>query len=146
MNVLPAAGGVYSIAKGVAFMPHANPNPNREIDLPAEQPGSEEGLYVTDLADGDVVDIETQHRHYTLVKRADAHMDISGHPTFCPQPVNVEVEGSVEGRSALLPNPGFIGLGMYLLFKHPHFNLVTTSRIREIHTRGPSSSKATSAV
>lgn len=126
-------------------MLHANPNRNREADLPAEQPGSEEGLYVNDLADGDVVDIETQHRHYTLVKRADAHMDISGHPTFCPQPIDVEVEGSVEGRFALLANPGFIGRGMYLVFKHPLFNLVTTSRIREIHTRGSPSSKATTA-
>ena len=117
-------------------MPHANPNPNGETDLPARQPGSEEGLYVNDLADGDVVDIETQHRHYTLVKRADAHMDISGHPTFCPQPVNVEVEGSVEGRFELLANPGFIGRGMYLIFKHPLFDEVTTSRIREIHRLG----------
>ena len=124
-------------------MPH--PNPNREIDLPPEQPGSEEGLYVNDLAAGTVVEIETQHRHYKLVKRADAHMDISGHPTFCPEPVDVEVEGSVKGRPAFLHNPGFIGRGMYMVFKHPLFNLVTTSRIREIHTRGSSSSKPANA-
>jgi len=120
-------------------------NRNREIDFSAERPGSEEGLYVNDLATGAVVEIETEHRHYKLVKRADAHMFISGHPMFCPEPVDVEVEGCVGDRSALLPNPGFIGRGMYLLFKHPLFNLVTTSRIRQILTGGSSSSKATTA-
>lgn len=114
-----------------------HPKLRQGIDLHAEPPESNEGLYVNDLADGDVVEIETQHSHYRLVKRAAAHMCISGHPTFCPEPVEVEIEGSVGGRSSLLlPHPGFIGRGMYLMFKHPVFNLVTTSRIREIHMRG----------
>jgi hypothetical protein len=104
------------------------------MDSPAHQPGSEEGFYLNDLADGAVVDIETQHRHYRLVKRADTHVRISGHPIFCPEPVEVEVEGSIGSRPMLVPNPGFIGRGMYLVFKHPLFEqVITTSRIREIH-------------
>jgi len=113
-------------------MLHANAN--LAGDFRSERPNGEDGLYLHDLADGAVVEVETQHSHYKLVKRADSHVCISGHPTFCPEPVEVEIEGSVAGGSALLPNPGFIGRGMYLMFKHPQFNLVTTSRIREIHT------------
>ena len=111
-----------------------HPNLNQKIGLPTEMPGSEEGFYMDDLADGAVVDIETQHRHYKLVKSADAHARISGHPMFCPEPVEVEIEGSIGFDPMLLPVPGFIGRGMYLVFKHPLFDqVITTSRIREIH-------------
>ncbi len=110
------------------------PNPNQAIDLPSQQPGGDTGFYLNDLPEGAVVDIETQHHHYRLVKRADTHVRISGHPTFCPEPIEVEVEGSIAAGPLLAPNPGFIGRGMYLVFKHPLFEpVITTSRIREIH-------------
>jgi len=110
------------------------PKINRTTDFSARQSGSDEGFYLNDLADGAVVDIETQHRHYRLEKHHDRHVSISGHPTFCPEPVEVEVEGSIASKPALTPNPGFIGRGMYLVFKHPNFErVITTSRIREIH-------------
>jgi hypothetical protein len=110
------------------------PNVNQANALPAHQAGNEKGIYLNDLADGAVVDIETQHHHYRLVKRADTHMRISGHPTLCPEPIEVEVEGSLASGPPLMPNPGFIGRGMYLVFKHPlHDQVITTSRIREIH-------------
>ncbi len=119
------------------------PNWKQGIDLPAERLGGGEGLYLNDLACGTVVEIETKHHHYRLVKRADTHVCISGHPKFCPQPVEVEVEGSFGSRRRLNPHPGFIGLGMYLVFKHPLFHdRITTSRIREIHKLGKTSSKA----
>jgi hypothetical protein len=113
-----------------------HPNLNRNIDFPAEQPESDEGFYLDDLARGAVVEIDTQHHHYRLVKRADTHVCISGHPMFCPQSVEVELEGSFKSGPPLEPHPGFIGRGMYMVFKHPHFNQVTTSRIREIHKLG----------
>ena len=113
-----------------------HPNLNQDLEFPAERLGGDEGLYLDDLAQGDVVEIETQHHRYRLIKRADAHVRISGHPTFCPEPVEVEIEGSFGIEPALKPNPGFIGRGMYLVFKHPLFGWVTTSRIREIHKLG----------
>ena len=113
-----------------------HPNLNQDIGFPTDEHGNTEGLYLDDLASGAVVEIETQHHHYRLVKRADTHVCISGHPTFCPEPVTVEIEGSFGGRPPLMPNPGFIGRGMYLVFKHPLFDEVTTSRIREIHKLG----------
>ena len=109
-------------------------NSIQQSDSPASQPQSNEGIYMKDLANGSVVDIETQHRHYRLVKRDNYHARISGHPEFCPEPVDVEIEGSIAKGPNLLPNPGFIGRGMYLVFKHPRYDqLITTSRIREIH-------------
>ena len=114
------------------FMPH--PKAKEAVDSQLPRGGSEEGFFLNDLAEGTVVDIETQHRRYRLIKRADTHVRISGHPTFCPEPVEVEVEGSMANEFAPVPNPGFIGRGMHLVFKHPHFDQsITTSRIREIH-------------
>jgi len=97
---------------------------------------NEEGFYVNDLATGDAFEIETQHHRYTLVKRAGSHVRISGHPTLCPEPVDVQIEGSVGGRPMQNPKLGYIGRGMYLIFKHPLHDSVTTSRIREIHKLG----------
>ncbi len=111
-------------------------NLHEESNLPAEQTGSKDGFYLDDLADGTALDIETQHHHYRLIKHAESHARISGHPMYCPEPVEVEIEGSFGGKPPLKPNPGFIGRGMYLVFKHPVFNEVTTSRIREIHKQG----------
>ncbi len=111
-------------------------NLHHGIDQPAEQPESNEGLYLNDLADGTVLDIETQHHHYTLVNRRDTHVRIWGHPMYCPEPVEVEIEGSFGGKPPIKPNPGFIGRGMNLVFKHPLFYEVTTSRILNIHTLG----------
>jgi hypothetical protein len=110
------------------------PNLDQAIGLQLQQPGNERGFYLNDLPDGAVVDIETQHHHYRLVKGADTHVRISGHPTICPEPIEVEVEGSIAAGPVLAPNPGFIGRGMYLVFKHPQFEqVITTSRIRDIH-------------
>ena len=113
-------------------MPH--PNVNQGIDIPAQQPGSVEGFYLGDLAEGAVLDIETQHRRYRLVKRSDTRVDLSGHPTICPEPVEVEFEGSVGNKTMSISNQGFIGPGMCLVFRHPLLNqLITTSRILEVH-------------
>jgi hypothetical protein len=114
------------------------PKSNETVsENPARWPANNEGFYLRDLADGAVVDIETQHRHYRLEKQDSAHVRLSGHPTFCPEPVVVKVEGSIAPQPALRPLPGFIGRGMYLVFKHPGFDrVITTSRVREIHQEG----------
>jgi len=110
-------------------------NAHPEINAPQGETETEEGLYLDELDDGTVVEIETENSHYQLVKRDDKHVSISGHPTFCPQPVEVEIEGSIADNPPSFSNPGFIGRGMHLLYKHPQFNLVSTSHIRGIHTR-----------
>ena len=113
------------------------PSLSQEIDSPVAQPGRDEGYYLDDLTDGAVVEIETRHHRYRLVKRANNHVLISGHPTVCPEPVEVEIVGSFGSGPPFISHQGFIGgRGMCLVFKHPLFDTVTTSRIREIHKLG----------
>ncbi len=105
-------------------------------DQRKESPEPGEGFYLNDLAAGSVLELETQHHHYTLVKHSGDEVLISGHPLYCPKPVNVHVEGSFPSAPPSVPKAGFIGKGMYLLFNHPVYHSVTTSRIREIHKLG----------
>jgi hypothetical protein len=110
------------------------PSQDQNKVVPAKQTQADEGLFLRDLASGTVVEIETRHHHYKLVMDADAHVHLSGHPKYCPEPVEVEVEGSFRSRRRVNPQPGFIGRGMHMVFKHPLFrDRITTSRIREIH-------------
>lgn len=95
--------------------------------------GAADGVYLNDLATGTVVELDTRHHHYRLVKNGDAHVRISGHPTFCPEPVEVEVEGSIGNAGPVMSKPGFIGMGMRMVMKHPLFDVITTSPIRAIH-------------
>ena len=104
--------------------------------LPAAQPEDQEGVYVNDLAPGTVLEIETQHHHYTLVKRDGSMVRLSGHPRFCPEPIGVLIEGSVGNNPILYAKLGYIGRGMYMVFKHPIYDSVTTSRLRESHMLG----------
>jgi hypothetical protein len=92
-----------------------------------------DGISLDDLAEGSVVEIETQHHHYRLVKEANSQVRISGHPTFCPEPVEVKIEGSIENGQPLNANPRYIGRGMRLLLRHPQYDLIATSRIRDVH-------------
>ncbi len=92
------------------------------------------GVYVKDLPDGTVLELETVHHRYTLVKRANGQALISGHPLVCPEPVLVEIEGSVGSGSML--RLGFIGYGMHLKFVHPTYGTVATSRILDLRQIG----------
>src|SRR5262249_32611870 len=91
----------------------------------------EGGVYLSDLAEGDTLEIETQNRRYTLVHRGANEALIHGHPKFCPEPVPVRIQGSTWGGSML--KLAFIGRSMHLEFKHPEYpGPITTSRIVEI--------------
>jgi hypothetical protein len=88
-----------------------------------------EGLSLTNLHPGEVVDIETRNHHYRLEYMGGDKAKISGHPRLCPKPVVVEVQGSI-GRSV---EAGFIGQGMHLVFRTlDDPRSVTTSEITNI--------------
>jgi hypothetical protein len=114
----------------------SHPNLGHLLKSLEEEPGSEQGVRLDDLADGAVLQVETQRHQYSLVKQADTHVRVSGYPTLCPEPVEMEVEGSIGSGSLSVPNPGFIGRGMYLVLKHPVFDRITTSQIRGIRVLG----------
>jgi hypothetical protein len=112
------------------------PHPVRcdEIDHEAGQPESEVGVYVDDLPDGATLEVETRHHRYKIAKGGHTQVRISGHPRWCPEPITVEIEGSIDGGLAL--KPGFIGRGMRLIIHHPTYHMMTTSRITDIHRVG----------
>jgi hypothetical protein len=107
------------------------PNPNEENDRGAAQPRGEPGVDLDDLEDGSVLEVETKHHRYTLVKTARTQVRISGHPKFCPEPVTVEIDRYAAKELSL--RPGYISRGMHLVFEHPVYHTVTTSRILDIH-------------
>jgi hypothetical protein len=106
------------------------PNPSDEVDREPGQAGSADGIYLDDLADGTLLELETKNHHYAIVKSAHTQARISGHPRLCPEPVMVEIDGSAGGGVSL--KRGYIGRGMHLIFEHPVYHTVTTSRILDV--------------
>ena len=116
------------------FMPH--PNLSDEVNRNITQSEIEGGVNLDNLSDGEVLEVETQNRWYTIVVGTRGHDLIQGHPKYCPEPVAVRIEGSTWGGSMLKMR--FVGRGMRLEFQHPTFRRIVTSRIMEIRARDKS--------
>jgi len=120
------------------FMPH--PNFSDEVNRNIVQSEIEGGVYLDELSEGAVLEVETQHHWYTIVVRGRGKELISGHPHYCPQPIPVRIEGSTWGGSMLKLR--FIGRGMRLEFRHPVYRTVIPSRIVDIRARDQRSGDA----
>ena len=94
-----------------------------------------DGIAMDDLAVGAVVEVETGHTTYRVENRGDGKILISGHPQYCPEPVEVELHGSTSGRAIIKFH--FIGRGMHLEFLHPTLGLIRTSRIKDVRELTP---------
>lgn len=115
------------------FAPH--PNLSDEINRNIVQSEIEGGVYLHDLPGESTLQIETQNRSYLIVHLGQGQALISGHPDFCPEPVQVRIEGSNWGGSML--KTSFVGRGMHLEFRHPGYQRpIITSRIVEIRQLG----------
>ena len=101
-----------------------------EINHRIIQSEIEGGVYLRDLRPGDVLEIETQDWVCKMVYCGDNEALVSGHPKFCPAPVQVHISGSTWGGSML--KQYFIGRGMHLEFLHPEFQRILTAPILEI--------------
>ena len=112
----------------ILFQPH--PNLSDEINRHIIQSEVEGGVDLRDLPPGSVLAIQTQNRFYTVVSLGDDTALISGHPEFCPDPVQVRIHGSTWGGSMLKTR--FVGRGMHLEFEHPVHETVITSQIVDI--------------
>jgi hypothetical protein len=93
------------------------------------------GVYLHELPEGSVLEVETSGHRYTIVNRTHGEALISGHPRFCPQPTAVIIGGSALG--GCMVKAGFIGLGMRLTFQLPTHRTITTSPIMQIRTTSP---------
>ena len=103
------------------------------IPSAAAQPEREEGVHLDDLPVGAVLEVETAHHTYRIENRGDGKVLIAGHPEYCPEPVLVDLHGSI-GEGSML-KMWFLGPGMRMEFQHPKCGVVWTSRIREIRER-----------
>ena len=111
------------------FTPH--PNLSNEVNRNIVQSEIEGGVFLEGLPPDTVLQIRTQHHFYTALLLGEGSALISGHPQYCPQPVQVTIAGSTWGGSMLKVR--FIGRGMRLEFHHPAYSTpIITSPIQEI--------------
>ena len=115
------------------FMPH--PSWSDEVNRNIAQSEIEGGVYLDNLSEGSVLEVETQNRWYTIAVDGEGKAMIWGHPQYCPEPVPVRIAGSTWGGSMLKLR--FIGRGMNLEFRHPVFRTIKTSRIIDIRALDP---------
>jgi len=110
------------------LVPH--PNLADQVNHNIIQSEVEGGVYLRDLRPGAVLAIQTRNRSYILVNLSEESALISGHPEFCPEPVEVQVQGCTWGGSMLKAK--YVGRGMHLEFIHPVHRTVITSQIVDI--------------
>ncbi len=116
---------------------HFRPHPllDSAINRAICQSEIEGGVFFDELPVGAVLDVETRHHTYTVENRGDGKILIVGHPTYCPQPVLVNLHGSTWGTALIKRR--FIGRGMRMEFIHPTHGVVRTSPVREIRELPP---------
>jgi hypothetical protein len=112
------------------FIPH--PNLSDSINRLIIESEIEGGVHLNKLLPGEVLEIETKDWVCRLEYQGEHQAVVSGHPVFCPEPVEVAVCGSTWGGSLL--KHAFIGRGMHLEFIHPVHHRILTSRIIEIRS------------
>jgi len=111
------------------FTPH--PNLSNEVNRDIVRSEVEGGVFLKDLPPSTILQIQTLHHCYTAVLLGGSDALISGHPEFCPRPVQVAIAGSTWGGSMLKLQ--FVGRGMHLEFHHPEYPTpIVTSAIQEI--------------
>jgi len=111
------------------YMPHANLAD--EVNSNIVQSEVEGGVFLESLPPDTVLQIRTQNHFYTAQILKEGAALISGHPQYCPQPVQVTIAGSTWGGSMIKMR--FIGRGMRLEFHHPAYSMpIVTSTIQEI--------------
>jgi hypothetical protein len=99
------------------FSPH--PNLANPVNRAIVQSEIEGGVLLSDMPPKTVLDIRTQHRWYRMKYFGEGKAEISGHPQYCPRPVQVLIHGSTWGGSMLKVR--YIGRGMNLEFQHPEY-------------------------
>jgi hypothetical protein len=95
-----------------------------------------EGLHLSALNRGSVIDLETKSRHYRMEYLGEDQVRVSGHPKWCPTPIVAQFQGSVRGSGTFQED--FVGRGMHLVFRRCDRIPVTTSEVTDIRvTRAP---------
>jgi hypothetical protein len=125
-----------TLVKVSAYMFSPHPNLADNINHAIIQSEIEGGVFLHDLPPATVLHIQTVNHCYTAVLLGGNDALISGHPEFCPSPVQVAITGSTWGGSMLKLR--YVGRGMHLEFYHPEYERpIVTSPIQEIRDSHP---------
>ena len=94
-----------------------------------------EGVHLSQLEEGALIDVETKTRHYSVEYLGGDEVRVSGHPQWCPTPVLARLEGSLADSG--LFEPGFVGPGMHMVFQRANDQLpVTTTTVKDLRLAG----------
>lgn len=88
------------------------------------------GVDLETLPQGSTLRVETGHHTYVIENHGKGKVLISGHPQFCPEPVEVDYYGAADGTSPV--KMWRIVPGMRMAFNHPGFGIVRTSRVTRV--------------
>ena len=92
---------------------------------------SGEFLDCANLRPGSFIEVETKNRRYQIECLGGDAIRISGHPQYCPRPVDARFKGSLN-REGLLDH-GLIECGMRLVFAVEDRLPVTTSKVLHVN-------------
>ncbi len=92
---------------------------------------SGEVLDFASLRPGSFIDVQTESRHYQIEYLGSDAIRISGHPQYCPRPVDARLKGSLN-REGLLDH-GLIECGMRLVFVVEDRLPVMTSKVLHVN-------------
>jgi len=109
------------------FQPH--PNLSDEVNAAIAESELAGGVFLDNLAVGRKLLVQTKNTLYTIERREDKLLYISGNEKYCPTPVKCIISGSNFGGSMLKMN--FVGRGMFLEFVVDGKTIVT-SQIAEV--------------
>lgn len=119
----------WRLSKHQPFRPH--PNLSDEVNHNIVQSEIEGGVFLSDLPPATVLEVQTQYHCYKVELLSENSALISGHPKYCPEPIEVAIAGSTWGGTMLKRR--FVGRGMHLEFCHPEYQTpIVTSPIQEI--------------
>ncbi len=113
------------------YVPH--PNFDDGINSAICQSEINGGVHLNQLLIGSVLEVQTCNHLYRIEYEGDNEITISGHPTYCPDPIRVHLAGSTWGTPLIKTR--FIGHDMLMEFIHPEFGVIRTSPVREIRER-----------
>jgi len=123
---------------GDSLNPHANSNPAIVSGIRKPPTGGlQDGIDLEELPVGAILEIETGHNSYRLENLGDGNALLSGHPTYCPEPVVVQVHGSIGPAGELKWRS--LSKGAKMVFLPPDHGVVRTSTIKSVHRVKPGS-------
>lgn len=113
---------------------HGEPKPNRtvisSIQIAQDAEPRAEGIDLDDAPIGAVVEIETGHTTYRLKNLGNGNALLSGHPTYCPEPTAVQVQGSISATGELKWH--FLWVGRRMVFLPAGGQVIRTSTIKAV--------------